>query len=72
MRNGSGSTPLHLAVQSTGRSGSGSARAQREQEKIIAILLDGGARPTEKDGNGRSVRDAASTDRIRALLEIRR
>jgi ankyrin repeat protein len=72
MRNGSGLTPLHLAVQNTGRSGSGSARAQREQEKIIAILLDAGARPMEKDGNGRSVRDAASNDRIRALLERRR
>lgn len=71
-RNGSGSTPLHLAVQNTGRSGSGSARAQREQEKIIAILLDAGARPTAKDANSRSARDAASNDRIRALLEARR
>ena len=72
LRNASGSTPLHLAVQNTGRGGSGSARAQREQEKIIAILLDAGARATDKDDNGRSVRDAALSDRIRALLEARR
>jgi ankyrin repeat protein len=71
LRNASGSTPLHLAVQNTGRGGSGSARARREQEKIIAILLDAGARAVDKDGNGRSVRDAASNDQIRALLEIR-
>ncbi|HEX7796586.1 MAG TPA: ankyrin repeat domain-containing protein [Vicinamibacterales bacterium] len=71
LRNASGSTPLHLAVQNTGRGGSGSARARREQEKIIAILLEAGARSVDKDGNGRSVRDAASNERIRALLETR-
>jgi ankyrin repeat protein len=71
LRNASGSTPLHLAVQNTGRGGAGSARARREQEKIIAMLLDAGARAADKDGNGRSVRDAASNDRIRALLETR-
>lgn len=72
IRNGSGSTPLHLAVQNTGKGGSGSTRARREQEKIIAILLDAGARALDKDSNGRSVRDAASNDRIRSLLETRR
>lgn len=71
LRNASGSTPLHLAVQNTGRGGSGSARALREQEKIIAILLDAGARAVDRDANGRSVRDAASNDRIRGLLETR-
>lgn len=71
LRNASGSTPLHLAVQNTGRGGSGSARALREQERIIAMLLDAGARVVDKDSNGRSVRDAASNDRIRALLETR-
>ena len=71
LRNASGSTPLHLAVQNTGRGGSGSARARREQENIIEMLLDAGARPADQDGNGRSVRDAASNDRIRALLEAR-
>jgi ankyrin repeat protein len=71
LRNASGSTPLHLAVQNTGRGGSGSPRALREQEKIIAMLLDAGARAVDKDDNGRSVRDAASNDRIRGLLETR-
>jgi ankyrin repeat protein len=72
LRNARGSTPLHLAVQNTGRGGSGSVRARREQKKIIAILLDAGARAVDKDGNGRSVRDAASSDHIRTLLERRR
>jgi len=71
LRNASGSTALHLAVQNTGRGGSGSARARREQEKIITMLLGAGARAGDKDGNGRSVRDAASNDRIRAFLERR-
>ena len=68
-RNGSGSTPLHLAVQSTGRGGAGSARARSEQEKIIEILLEAGARPSEKDGKGKSVLAAAATPHLRALLK---
>ena len=67
-RNGSGSTPLHLAVQDTGRGGAGAARARSEQETIIAILLDAGARSTDRDGKGRSVLDASSSERIRMLL----
>jgi hypothetical protein len=68
LRNRSGSTPLHLAVQDTGRSGAGSDRSRSEQEKIIAILLDAGARATDTDGSGKSVREASSNDRIRRLL----
>jgi ankyrin repeat protein len=68
LRNGSGATPLHLAVQTTGRGGSGSAIARSEQAKIIAILLEAGARVTDKDGNGRSVLGASSNERIRMLL----
>jgi hypothetical protein len=67
-RNGSGSTPLHLAVQDTGRGGAGSVRARSEQETIIAILLEAGARSTDRDGKGRSVLDASSSERIRMLL----
>jgi ankyrin repeat protein len=44
LQNKSGSTPLQLALQDTGRSGSGSARAREEQRKIIAFLLAAGAR----------------------------
>ena len=68
-RNRSGSTPLHLAVQDTGRGGAGSARARSEQAKIIAILLDAGARVTDTDGKGKSVLDASSNERIRMLLD---
>ena len=69
LRNGSGSTPLHLAVQDTGRGGAGSARARIEQEKIIGMLLDAGARPTDKNGSGTTVLDSCAHDRLRVLLE---
>lgn len=43
-KNKSGSTPLELARQNTGRGGTGGPAARREQETIIALLLqyDGG------------------------------
>jgi len=69
LRNGSGSTPLHLAVQDTGKGGAGSARARSEQVKIIAILLEAGARVRDKDAKGQSVLEKASNESIRALLE---
>jgi ankyrin repeat protein len=67
-RNGSGSTPLHLAVQNTGRGGSGSDWARDEQRKIIDILLEAGAKPTDRDGKGKTVLDAGSQEWIRARL----
>jgi ankyrin repeat protein len=69
LRNGSGSTPLHLAVQDTGRGGAGSERARSEQATIIAVLLEAGARVSDKDGRGQSVLDKASNERVRALVE---
>jgi hypothetical protein len=66
--NKSGSTPLHLAVQTTGASGSGSAEARRQQELIIRLLLDHGARSTDQDSRGRTVEQAANSLSIRALL----
>jgi len=68
LRNRNGSTALHLAVQDTGRSGAGSAHARSEQAKIIAILLDTGARATDTDSSGKSVLEASSNERIRQLL----
>jgi ankyrin repeat protein len=68
-RNKSGSTPLHLAVQNTGRGSSGSAASQAEQAKIIGLLLDHGARPSDKDSSGKTVKECVSADWIRALLE---
>jgi hypothetical protein len=68
LMNKSGSTPLHLAVQNTGKSNSGSDAARDEQARIIKVLLDHGARPTDVDANGKSVAAAASSDWIRDLL----
>jgi ankyrin repeat protein len=67
-RNKRGSTPLHLAVQNTGRGGTGSAAAREEQKEIIRLLLGHGARLSDTDAAGRSVKDCATSDWIRALL----
>ncbi len=66
--NKSGSTPLHLAVQNTGHSGSGSEASRDEQAKIIRLLLEYGARPSDKDAAGKTVRDCVKADWILALL----
>ena len=66
--NRAGSTPLHLAVQPTGASGSGSDNARRQQAAIISLLLERGARPTDKDERGKPVYRAATSEWIRTLL----
>jgi len=68
LMNQSGSTPLHLAVQNTGRSDAGSDAAKDEQARIIAVLLEHGASPTDPDAKGNTVAAAASSDWIRHLL----
>ena len=68
-RNKSGSTPLHLAVQNTGRSSAGTAIARDEQEKIIRILLAHGARSSDSDWSGKSVKDSVQSGWIFPLLE---
>jgi hypothetical protein len=68
-RNKSGSTPLHLAIQNTGRGGTGSEAARKEQTEIIRLLLDHGARPSDEDFAGRSVKNCVKADWIHALLE---
>ena len=72
--NKSGSTPLHLAVQPTGRGGSGSDEARQQQAGIIKLLLERGGRPTDKDGRGKQVHQAATSEWIQTLLkgEIKR
>lgn len=67
-RNKSGSTPLHLAVQNTGRGGTGAAASQGEQAKVIRLLLDHGARPSDKDTSGKSVLACVKAEWIEALL----
>jgi ankyrin repeat protein len=66
--NKAGSTPLHLAVQPTGRGGSGSDEAHRQQAGIIRLLLERGARPTDRDARGKQVYQAATSGWIRTLL----
>ena len=67
--NRAGSTPLHLAVQTTGRGGSGSEKARQQQVGIVRFLIEHGARPTDRDGNGKQVYEAATGDWIRRLLK---
>ncbi len=69
VRNKAGSAPLHLAVQTTGRGGSGSEHARHEQAGIIRLLIEHGASPTDKEGRGRSVIQAATSDWVRTLLD---
>jgi ankyrin repeat protein len=66
--NKAGSTPLHLAVQTTGRGGSGSQHAREQQAGIIKLLLERGASPADKDGRGKQVDQAATSEWVRNLL----
>jgi hypothetical protein len=59
---------LHLAVQPTGRGGSGSSEAREQQASIIRLLLERGARVTDQDRQGKEVHQAATGEWIRALL----
>jgi ankyrin repeat protein len=63
----SSSTPIHLAVQSTGASGT--AGSVSEQIEIIEMLLQHGADPAAKDARGRSAIDWATNERVSAALQ---
>jgi ankyrin repeat protein len=67
--NKTGSTPLHLAVQTTGKGGSGSPQAREQQVAIVRLLLECGARASDRDARGKQVYQAASTESIRNLLK---
>ena len=68
LKNKSGSTPLHLAVQNTGRGGTGSPEAKALQREIIDVLLKAGANPQDRDPRGKTAKQCAQSDWIRALL----
>jgi ankyrin repeat protein len=55
LRNGSGSTPLHLAVLDTGRGGSGLPESRDAQIRIVQMLLAHGASRDDRDSRGRTV-----------------
>jgi hypothetical protein len=68
MKNASGSTPFHLAVQNTGRGGAGAPVAVRAQREIIETFLSFGVSPNLKNDKGKSVADSAQSAWIRELL----
>ena len=63
-----GSTPFHLAVQNTGRGGSGATAAINAQREIIATFLAFGVSPKLKNSKGKSVTDSARSAWIREML----
>ena len=68
-KNKNGSTPLHLAAQNTGRGGSGTPHAIEQQRQIIVLLLRSGAKPDDKDGQGKTVHDFVTADWIHELFK---
>ena len=68
LMNKPGSTPFHLAVQNTGRGGSGAETAKSAQRDIIQEFLSFGLNPALKDGKGKSVLDWAMSTWIREML----
>ncbi len=65
----SGSTPFHLAVQNTGRGGSGTAVAVSAQQEIIEMFQSLGISPDLRIACGKSVRECARSGWIQELLE---
>lgn len=63
-----GSTVFHLAVQPTGRGGSGTEIAIAAQREIIETLLARGLSPSLKHANGKSVLDSARSGWVHELL----
>jgi hypothetical protein len=67
-KNRSGSTPFHLAVQSTGRCGSGVEAAKIAQRAIIEAFLAQGVSTRLSDGKRKSVVDCSESKWIKDLL----
>lgn len=68
LKNKSGSALLHLAVQNTGRGGTGSPESKTRQREIIELLLKAGADPQDRDARGKTATQCAQSDWILALL----
>ena len=63
-----GSTPFHLAVQNTGRGGSGDEKARDAQRQIIETFLSRGVSVQLRDCKGKTVLEWAKSDWIRKML----
>ena len=61
--------PLHLAVQNTGASHSGTPQAIDQRRLAIDLLLRAGATPDDRDENGKAVYDAARPTRFARCFE---
>jgi hypothetical protein len=70
IRNKPGSTPFHLAVQNTGRGGSGEKAAIESQREIIKEFLSRGVSVQLKDGNGKTIADCVRSEWIRELIDM--
>jgi ankyrin repeat protein len=70
IKNKPGSTPFHLAVQNTGRGGSGSPAAISAQREIIQQFLFCGVRANLKNSKGKTVADSVQSAWVRELLAI--
>jgi hypothetical protein len=68
LKNNPGSTAFHLAVQNTGRGGSGAPIAIAAQRQIITEFLSRGLSPELKTSSGKTVRDWARREWIREML----
>ena len=68
IRNKSGSMAFHLAVQNTGRGGSGEDQAKLAQKEIIEEFMNLGISPMLKDGKGKTVIDCARSPWILEIL----
>jgi ankyrin repeat protein len=66
--NKSGSTPFHLAVQATGRGGSGEQVARDAQRDIVKAFLTHGVSPSFTDGKGHTVLQCARGEWIHAVF----
>lgn len=67
-KNKPGSTPFHLAVQNTGRGGSGTPEAVQAQREIIRTFLSVGLKPDLKNSAGKTVIQSTQSEWARAML----
>ena len=63
-----GRRPCTSPFRPLGEEGAVLEHAREQQTGIIRLLLERGARPTDKDGRGKQVRQAATSEWIRTLL----